>query len=72
MRLVASSFLLDNVEPVSALSGKCASGGRLNIARILDKLYQPLLVDSGGSTGGGTGTTTAALSIGLSLSLLAE
>lgn len=61
-------IILDNVQPVSALSGKCASGGRLNIARILDKLYQPLLVDSGGSTGGGTGTTTGALSIGLSLS----
>lgn len=62
-------IILDNVEPVSALSGKCASGGRApNVARILDKLYQPLLVDSGGSTGGGTSTTTAALSIGLSLS----
>ncbi len=61
-------IILDNVKPVDGLSGKCASGGRLDLARMLDKLYQPLLVESGGSTGGGTGTTTGALSIGLSLS----
>ncbi|MEQ1751425.1 MAG: S8 family serine peptidase, partial [Prosthecobacter sp.] len=60
-------IILDNVEPVSALKDQCASGGRLNVARMLDKLYLPLLVDSGGSTGG-VGTTTGALSIGLSLS----
>jgi alpha-tubulin suppressor-like RCC1 family protein len=61
-------LILDNTDPVPSLAGQCASGGRLNVARILDKLYQPLLVDSGGSTGGGTGTGASPLSIGLSLS----
>ncbi len=60
-------LILDNADPVPSLAGQCASGGRLNVARILDKLYQPLLVDSGGSTGG-TGTGASPLSIGLSLS----
>ncbi|MCX6854846.1 MAG: S8 family serine peptidase [Verrucomicrobia bacterium] len=60
-------LIVDNVDPVPSLAGQCMSGGRLNLARILDKLYQPLLVDSGGSTGG-TGTGAAPLSIGLSLS----
>jgi len=60
-------IIIDHAQPAPGLTGKCASGGRLDMARILDKLYQPLLVDSGGSTGG-AGTTTGALSIGLSLS----
>ncbi|MES2598452.1 MAG: S8 family serine peptidase [Verrucomicrobiota bacterium] len=59
-------IIVDQVQPSPALVGKCASGGRLDMARILDKLYQPLLVDSGGSTGG-AGSATGALSMGLSL-----
>lgn len=61
-------IILDNVEPVPALTNQCASGGRLNMARILDRLYQPILVDSAGSTGGGAIVTTSSLSIGLGLS----
>jgi len=59
-------IIVDQVQPSPALVGKCASGGRLDMARILDKLYQPLLVDSGGSTGG-VGSSSGALSMGLSL-----
>lgn len=60
-------LILDNIDPVPALAGQCVTGGRLNVARTLDKLYQPLLVDSGGSTAG-VGTGASPLSIGLSLS----
>lgn len=60
-------IILDNVDVVPGLAGKCATTGRLNVAKILDRLYQPLLADSGGSTGGGGGQTASALSIGLAL-----
>lgn len=36
-------LILDNAYSVPSLAGQCASGGRLNVARILDRLYQPLL-----------------------------
>jgi alpha-tubulin suppressor-like RCC1 family protein/subtilisin family serine protease len=52
--------VIDQVDVLTSLSQKCLSGGRLNVAKVVDKLYQPILVHSGGSTGG-SGITTNAL-----------
>lgn len=50
----------DPVYPKEALDLNCASGGRLNVAKMLDTLYQPILLASDGSTAR-TGITTKAL-----------
>jgi alpha-tubulin suppressor-like RCC1 family protein/subtilisin family serine protease len=49
--LQARQVLIEQVDQVASLKTKCVSGGRLNIARMIDRLYQPVLVASGGSTG---------------------
>ena len=64
--LQARQILIDQVEPVSSLKDKCASGGRLNLAKVVDKLYQPVLVSSGGGTGG-SGTTAQLLTNSMAL-----
>ena len=51
--LQARQVLIEQVDQVTALQSKCVSGGRLSIAKIIDRLYQPMLVASGGGTGGG-------------------
>ncbi|HBJ85307.1 MAG TPA: hypothetical protein DDZ88_15810 [Verrucomicrobiales bacterium] len=58
--LQARQVLIEQVDQVTALQSKCVSGGRLNMAKIIDRLYQPVLVSSGGGTGG-SGTTFDAL-----------
>ena len=62
----ARQIVIDKAEPRTSLTAQCSSGGRLNVARMVDQLYQPLLVGTGGSTGG-VGTTTQALNSSLSL-----
>ena len=57
----ARQILVDQAEPVTALKEKCISGGRLSVARMMDKIYPPALLGSGGATSG-TGTTSSALS----------
>ena len=64
--LQSRQIVIDNADAVTALSSKCMSGGRLNIAKVVDKLYQPMLVSSGGSTGG-SGTTVDVLDGALAL-----
>lgn len=56
----ARQILIDQVEPISVLKDKCISGGRLNVARMVDKIYTPALLASGGSTGG-SGTAAVPL-----------
>lgn len=48
----ARQLVIDGTDTVALLKDKCMSGGRLNIARVLDKVYGPNLIASGGSTGG--------------------
>jgi len=52
--LQARQVLIEQVAPVTALNGKCVSGGRLNVAKVIDRLYQPNLVSSSGGTAGGS------------------
>jgi subtilisin family serine protease len=53
---------LDQVDNVPALSGKCVTGGRLNVANMLSALGAPVLVGSGGNTNNGGSATLATLS----------
>ena len=48
----ARQVVIEQADSVPTLQHKCVSGGRLNIAKIIDRLYQPVLVGSGGATGG--------------------
>ncbi len=65
--LQARQVIIDQVDIVEGLRSKCASGGRLNVAKVMDKLYQPVLVGSGGSTGGGATSITQALQASMSI-----
>ncbi|MBE2284093.1 MAG: S8 family serine peptidase [Prosthecobacter sp.] len=65
--LQARQVLIEQVDQVASLKSKCVSGGRLNIARMIDRLYQPVLVASGGSTGSSGFDSTNALSSAMSL-----
>lgn len=65
--LQARQIVIDQVDVIPALQGKCFSSGRLNIAKTIDRLYQPILVSSGGGTGG-TGLITEALAGAVALS----
>lgn len=65
--LQARQVIIDQVDIVEGLRSKCASGGRLNVAKVMDKLYQPVLVGSGGSTGGGATSITQALQATMSI-----
>jgi alpha-tubulin suppressor-like RCC1 family protein len=58
--LQARQIVIDQVEVLPTLSEKCLSSGRLHLAKIVDKLYQPQLVASGASTSG-SGTTSQLL-----------
>ena len=59
--LQARQIVIDNADIIPSLKDKCLGGGRLNLAKVVDKLYQPALLSSGGSTGG-SGTTAELLS----------
>ena len=60
--------LIDEVEPIDPLKDKCLSGGRLNVAKLLDRFYQPILLTSGGDTGGGISDRITAFSAGQGIS----
>ncbi len=64
--LQARQILIDQVDQVTSMDQKCLSGGRLNIAKMVDKLYQPNLVNGGGSTGG-SGVSSEALQGAMSI-----
>ena len=51
--LQARQIIIENAEVIPSLDLKCISGGRLNVAKVLDRIYQPILAGSGGGTGGG-------------------
>jgi len=57
--LQARQVLIEQSDQVAGLSGKCVSNGRLNIAKVIDRLYQPILVSSSGGTGGSSTLTEA-------------
>jgi alpha-tubulin suppressor-like RCC1 family protein/subtilisin family serine protease len=59
--LQARQIVIDQADAVANLNLKCLSSGRLNIAKCVDKLYQPILTGSGGSSSGG-GTASQPLS----------
>lgn len=59
----ARQIIIEQALPSTKLKGKCLSGGRLDLAKVMDRLYAPNLVGSGGSTGG-VGETTRAMAIG--------
>jgi alpha-tubulin suppressor-like RCC1 family protein len=56
-------IIIDQTDRVVDLSSKCLSGGRLNLARVMDRIYPPALLGSGGSTSG-TQTISSALDAG--------
>lgn len=60
-------IVVDQVDVIPALQNKCASGGRLNVAKMVDRLYQPVLTGTSGGTSGG-GLSAKALSAGLGVS----
>ncbi|MCX6853589.1 MAG: S8 family serine peptidase, partial [Verrucomicrobia bacterium] len=55
-------ILIDQVDMTDELRTRCLSGGRLNLAKVLDKVYSPSLLGSGGSTSG-LGTASEPLQI---------
>jgi alpha-tubulin suppressor-like RCC1 family protein len=59
-------LIIENTLPVPALNLKCMSGGRLDISRVVDRLYQPVLSGSGGGTQGG-GMSSEALAGGTAI-----
>ncbi len=64
--LQARQIVIENTDVLTVLKDKCVGGGRLNVAKMVDKLYQPILTGSGGSSGG-TGTVSQALSSSVAL-----
>jgi alpha-tubulin suppressor-like RCC1 family protein len=58
----ARQVVIDQVDMTNELKTRCLSGGRLNVGKILDKVYSPSLFGSGGSTSG-LGSAAAALQI---------
>jgi alpha-tubulin suppressor-like RCC1 family protein len=58
----ARQVVIDQVDMTDELKTRCLSGGRLNVGKILDKVYSPSLFGSGGSTSG-LGSAAAALQI---------
>lgn len=58
--LQTRQVVIEQVDPIPGLNGRCISGGRQNLAKMIDRLYQPILVTSSGSTGT-EGTVTEAL-----------
>ncbi|MBE2284091.1 MAG: S8 family serine peptidase [Prosthecobacter sp.] len=64
--LQARQVVIEQVQPVPTLHLKCVSAGRLNVAKVIDRLYQPILVSSGGSSGG-TGVSSESLTNSMAL-----
>jgi subtilisin family serine protease len=62
----AKQIVVEQVDRLGGLESKCLSRGRLNVAKVVDRLFQPNLQGSGGSTGG-SGLSAEALSVGQGL-----
>ncbi len=65
--LQVRQIAIDQVDVLPSLNGKCVAKGRLNLAKMLDRLYTPNLISDGGGLTGGAGNTVKALGGGQTL-----